>query len=308
MPSLKDYRTRIASVKNTRKITSAMKMVAASKLRQAQSRAEQAQSYATRMNDVLARLVLELGQDRSEAMPLIDGMGRERTVLLLVVSADRGLAGGFNSTLVREVRRTVNRLLVENKNVVIATVGRKARDMLKRDFPHLLGEHYALSNRFETADSIMHALVDSYGHQAFDKAYLVFNHFKNTLTQIPTVRQLIPFKIADSMLDTLQRHDEAEYARTGHTQDAHGIYSFEPNASALLERLVPLQLATEIYRVILESAAGEQAARMTAMDNATRNAGDMINGLSLAYNRARQAYITKEVSEIVAGAEASATV
>ncbi|HEY1095903.1 MAG TPA: ATP synthase F1 subunit gamma [Alphaproteobacteria bacterium] len=309
MPSLKDYRTRIASVKNTRKITSAMKMVAASKLRQAQSRAEQAQPYTAHLNDMLARLVMALGNEYQNAAPLLGGHNkREQKILLLVVSADRGLAGGFNSNLVRDIRRQINLLLADGKDVTIVTVGRKARDLLKRDFPQYLGEHYALNNKFATADMIMRALVDTYYNKGFDKAFIAFNHFKNTMTQIPTIRQLIPFRVPETLLQNLRRHDEAESARAGYRGEATSIYTFEPNATSLLDRLLPLQIAADIYRVILESNAGEQAARMTAMDNATRNAGDMINGLTLSYNRARQAYITKEVSEIVAGAEASANV
>jgi F-type H+-transporting ATPase subunit gamma len=299
LPSLKDYRTRIASVKNTRKITSAMKMVAASKLRQAQSRAEQAQPYASQLNEVLGRLVMAAGAEHQNSIPLLGGMNmRERKVLLLVVSADRGLAGGFNSNLVRDVRRQLNGFLVDGKDVTIATVGRKARDLLKRDYPHLLGEHYAFSNKFETADMIMRTLVESYRQQGFDKAYVMFNHFKNTMMQIPTIRQIIPFHVTDTLVDDVQAQDKTDQLNADFRGETTGIYSFEPSPVILLERLLPLQIAGEIYRVILESSAGEQAARMTAMDNATRNAGDMLNGLTLAYNRARQAYITKEVSEI----------
>ena len=154
----------------------------------------------------------------------------------------------------------------------------------------------------------MHNLVDQFAALQFDKAYVVFNHFKNTMTQIPTMRQLIPFKIAETMVDNMHRHDTSEHIRAGHGDSAQGVYGFEPDAQSMLATLLPLQISAEIYRVMLESAAGEQAARMTAMDNATRNAGDMINGLTLSYNRARQSAITREVSEIVAGAEASQNV
>lgn len=307
MPSLKDYRTRIASVKNTRKITSAMKMVAASKLRQAQNRAEQAQPYAQRLNDVLARLVVELGGVRDGNLPLLDGTGSSRKILLVVVAADRGLSGGFSSNLIRDVRRRIHALQVENKEISIITIGRKARDLLKREFPQMLVAHFAASSRSEASDDIMHTLVDMYAQGKFDKAYVMFNHFQNTMTQVPTSRQLIPFQIPSTVVDNMQSHDAAEYAHTGHENQLHGIYGFEPDAESLLSRLLPLQISAEIFRVVLESAAGEQAARMTAMDNATRNAGDMIHGLTLSYNRARQTAITREVSEIVAGAEASAT-
>ncbi len=308
MPSLKDYRTRIASVKNTRKITSAMKMVAASKLRQAQTRAEQAQPYTTRLNDVLARLVEELGATREGNLPLLDGTGSDKRVLLLVVAADRGLSGGFSTNLVRDVRRRIHGFQIDGKEVSIITVGRKARDILKRDFSGLLTSHYSVSNGFDLADTLMHALTTQFALGSFDKAYVVFNHFKNTMLQIPTMRQLIPFQIADTVIDTMHRHDDNEHIRAGHSDVTPGYYTFEPDANTLLATLLPLQISAEIYRVMLESAAGEQAARMTAMDNATRNAGDMINGLTLSYNRARQTAITREVSEIVAGAEASASV
>jgi F-type H+-transporting ATPase subunit gamma len=308
MPSLKDYRTRIASVKNTRKITSAMKMVAASKLRQAQNRAEQAQPYAQRLNDVLARLVDELGQIREGTIPLLDGTGADKKVLLIVVAADRGLSGGFSTNLVRDVRRRIHSFQIDGKAVSIITIGRKARDILKREFKDLLIGHHSVSNGFDIADTLMHTLTEQFAQGAFDKAYIVFNHFKNTMTQIPTMRQLIPFQVPETVVDNMRRHDTSEHVRAGHGDINPGVYGFEPDAQTMLATLLPLQISAEIYRVMLESAAGEQAARMTAMDNATRNAGDMINGLTLSYNRARQTAITREVSEIVAGAEASKTV
>jgi F-type H+-transporting ATPase subunit gamma len=301
LPSLKDFRIRIASVKSTRKITSAMKMVAASKLRQAQARAEAGRPYAKKMNEALARLIMAIGT-RDEPMKLLDGTGKDKRVLYVVVAADRGLAGGFNSNLIREVRRHISSRTLDNKDVTIIAIGRKARDAMRRDFGDRVIEFLPLSTKYETAETVVNLLMELYDHNKFDVAYLAFSEFKNVITQIPTVRQIVPFTIPDKLLERL-KSQEAEKTLHPETQ---GVYSFEPNAQVLLQRLVPQQIAAQLYSTLMEVAAGEQAARMTAMDNATRNAGDMINGLSLQYNRARQAYITKEVSEIVAGAEASA--
>ncbi len=299
MPSLKDFRVRISSVKNTRKITSAMKMVAASKLRQAQSRAEAGRPYAKKMSEALARLILAIGQ-RDDRIPLLDGTGRDRRVLIVAVAADRGLCGGFNGNLVREVRRQISRNLVENREVEVITVGRKTRDLLRREYPSLIIESMPLAIRYETAEKITTHITDMFSDGRFDKAYIVYSAFKNIITQAPTVRQLVPFEISNKVMNAVESHGAIN------PNEQRGIYTFEPDARVLLERLIPQQIAAQIYSVLLEVAAGEQAARMTAMDNATRNAGDMISRLTLSYNRARQAYITKEVSEIVAGAEASA--
>jgi len=299
VPSLKDYRVRIGSVKNTRKITSAMKMVAASKLRQAQARAEAGRPYAKKMTEALARLVVAVGQ-RDEKMPLLDGTGQDRKVLFIAVAADRGLCGGFNTALVRELRRHISRNLVENREVKVITVGRKVRDLLKREYPQLIVEHAPLVTKYDTAEKVTAKIIDMFRDGEFDTAHIVYNAFKNVITQIPSARQLVPFEMSDKMLHAL------ESPASSHAGEPKGIYTFEPSAMVLLERLIPQQIAAQVYSVLLEVAAGEQAARMTAMDNATRNAGDMINRLTLSYNRARQAYITKEVSEIVAGAEASA--
>lgn len=297
MPSLKDFRTRIASVKNTRKITSAMKMVAASKLRQAQMRAEAGRPYAQHMGAALERLIAAIGQ-RGEAMPILDGRAKVRHVLYVVVAADRGLAGGFNTNVVREMRRNVMAQLLEDKHVSIITVGRKARDLAKREFSDNILAHYGLEVSYATADKLTTQLIDMFADHKFDEAHVVYSAFKNVITQVPSVRQLVPF-VPETNTRPQLVHTNAEEAQAG-------VYTFEPDAMTLLQRLIPQQIAAQIYSVLLESAAGEHAARMTAMDNATRNAGDMINRVTLQYNRARQAYITKEVSEIVAGAEASA--
>ena len=302
MPSLKDYRTRIASVKNTRKITSAMKMVAASKLRQAQMRAEEGRPYAAKLRESLARLITAIGQ-RDEELPLLDGREKVKKVLILAVAVDRGLAGGFNSNLVREVRRQIVAKNLENKHVTVMTVGRRGRDAIKREFPNVLVKHFGFKSDFDTAEALMTELVDMYDDGKFDVAYVTYSKFKNVITQEPTTEQLIPFTLPQKELQKMQREEEANNL---YQEEAHGIYSFEPSAMTLLKRLIPQQLASQLYSVLLEVGAGEQAARMTAMDNASRNAGDMINGLSLQYNRARQAYITKEMTEIVSGVEASA--
>lgn len=301
MPSLKDFRTRIASVKNTRKITSAMKMVAASKLRQAQLRAEASRPYATRIKEALARLVLAIGQ-REEEIALLDGRADVRKVLLVAVAVDRGLAGGFNTNLVREVRRRISDFIVDNKSVTLVTVGRRGRDLLKREFPDMLLKHYAFKPDFDTAETLSTQLIELYENGSYDEVHIVYSQFKNVITQLPVSEQIIPFHIPQDVIAKVQ---SKELENALYQEQAHGIYQYEPDAMTLLKRLIPQQIAAQIYSVLLEVGAGEQAARMTAMDNASRNAGDMINGLTLQYNRARQAYITKEMTEIVSGVEAS---
>jgi F-type H+-transporting ATPase subunit gamma len=302
MPSLKDFRVRIGSVKNTRKITSAMKMVAASKLRQAQSRAEAGRPYAEKMGEALARLVLAIGF-RAEPIPLLDGTGRKQKIMYVVIAADRGLAGGFNSNTVREVRRHITTQSLENREISIVTVGRKSRDLLKREYPDNILDSTPLEIAYTTAEKVTKQLIGMYEDGKFDVAYVAFSQFKNVMTQIPTVKQIIPFEIPQNVVDQIQREEQSQGL---YNETARGVYSFEPNEMTLLKRLIPQQIAAQLYSILLEVGAGEQAARMSAMDNATRNAGDMISRLTLQYNRIRQAYITKEVSEIVAGAEASA--
>lgn len=302
MPSLKDFRTRIASVKNTRKITSAMKMVAASKLRQAQARAEAGRPYALQIKQALARLTLAIGQ-RDEVIPLLDGRKKVKKVLLVAVAVDRGLAGGFNTNLVREVRRQISTLTVDNKAVTLITVGRRGRDLLKREFPDMLLTHYSFKIGYDTAEELTTQLTAMYEAGEFDEAHMVFSRFGSVIAQIPVAEQIIPFSLPQELISKLQREDEQNHVL--YQEKAQGLYSFEPDAMTLLKRLIPQQIAAQIYSILLEVGAGEQAARMTAMDNASRNAGEMINGLTLQYNRARQAYITKEMTEIVSGVEAS---
>ena len=295
MPSLKEFRNRIASVKSTRKITSAMKMVAASKLRRAQLQAEASQPYASRMAAMLSRLVAKM--DAGGTAPLLmSGTGRDDVHLLVVITSDRGLCGGFNGSVVRLARQKIRELIAAGKQVKILCVGRKGRDVLKREFADKIINTFegigkkklVFSDAQQVADQVLHMLQAG----EYDVCTLVYNQFKSVMTQIPTVQQMIPLTVEGDAL-------------VADAQDAEGaLYEFEPSEEEILDKLLPRNLAVQIFRALLDSAAGEQAARMTAMDNATRNAGDMINKLTIKYNRARQAYITKELIEIISGAEA----
>ena len=304
MPSLKQYRVRIASVKSTKKITSAMKMVAASKLKKAQEQAEASQPYATAMAGMMARVAegVVVGPNSPK---LLIGTGSDQTQLLVVVTSDRGLCGGFNGNLVRRVRQEVRRLQAEGKHVKILCVGRKGRDVLKRDFSALITHSFTgLAGRtnlnFAEADEVTQWILEQFEAGAFDICTLAYNEFVSVLTQKPTFQQLIPFKASEGNAANDNRHLDKAPAPVSVTSP----YSFEPEEDRILGALLPKNLGIQIYRALLDSGAGEQAARMTAMDNATRNAGDMINKLSIQYNRARQAFITKELIEIISGAEA----
>lgn len=291
MPSLKEYRTRIASVKSTRKITSAMKMVAASKLKRAQEAAEASQPYARAMAGMISRVAA--GVTGSAGPKLLVGTGANQKRLLVVCSSDRGLCGGFNGNLVRFTKNEVRRLQSEGKTVEIVCVGRKARDVLKRDFAPLMTDSITgLGGRgrlgFVDALKVSDMILAKFNRGEFDVCSLVYNQFVSVLAQKPATQQLIPFVIAANE----------------NTQAGTAPYSFEPKEDVILADLLPKNISIQVFRALLDSAAGEQAARMTAMDNATRNAGDMIKNLSVKYNRARQAYITKELIEIISGAEA----
>jgi len=294
MPSLKDLKNRIASVQSTRKITSAMKMVAASKLRRAQEQAEAGRPYAERMGRMLASLAANV-QDSGNGPKLMSGTGADQVHLLIIISSDRGLCGAFNGSIVRESRRQILRLQSEGKTVKLLTVGRKARDQLRREFGSLIVETYEDVGRrklsFADADMVAQKVLSLFDAGEFDVCSVIFNKFKSAISQIVTVQQLIPFAV----------EAQAEEA-TG--DDVKPIYEFEPDEEQILAELLPRNLSIQVYRALLESAASEQGARMTAMDNATRNAGDMINKLTITYNRTRQAYITKELIEIISGAEA----
>jgi F-type H+-transporting ATPase subunit gamma len=292
MPSLKDLKNRITSVQSTRKITSAMKMVAASKLRRAQEQAEAARPYAERMERMLSSLAANV-QGGGEGPKLMTGTGADQVQLLVVISSDRGLCGAFNSSVVREARRTIARLLGEGKTVKVLTVGRKGRDQLRRDYASLIVQSYEEVGRrrlsFADADMVTAKVLEMYEAGEYDVASVIFNKFKSAISQEVTLQQVVPFAVE---------------AKTEETTEVKPVYEFEPDEEQILADLLPRNLAIQVYRALLESAASEQGARMTAMDNATRNAGDMINKLTITYNRTRQAYITKELIEIISGAEA----
>jgi len=287
-------------VKSTRKITSAMKMVAASKLRRAQSQAEASQPYATRMASMLGRLVASIDINQS-APALLAGTGRDDVHMLVVITSDRGLCGGFNGSIVRLTRQKVRELTKEGKTVKIVCVGRKAAAALKRDMGDKIVHTFeGLGKKrltFSEAAQVSDFVLDALARGEFDVCSLVYNEFKSVISQVPSTQQIIPLTV-----DTVALAETEETA----AEDAgpKALYEFEPDEERILAELLPRNLAVQIYRALLDSAAGEQAARMTAMENATRNAGDMIAKLTLTYNRARQAYITKELIEIISGAEA----
>ena len=308
MPSLKEYRNRITSVKSTKKITSAMKMVAASKLKKAQEQAEASQPYARAMAAMMARVAQNVVVGPHSPKLLI-GTGSDKNHLLVVVTADRGLCGGFNGNLARLARNEARRLQSEGKNVSMLCVGRKGRDVLKRDFNDKIVHMFAGitgKNRvmFADADQVTQFILEQFGTGAYDVVTLVYNEFRNVLVQKPKLQQLIPFRMPEEEPAANQNVKKKLPAEKEETKAQASPYSFEPEEEQMLGQLLPRNLGVQVYRALLDSSAGEQAARMTAMDNATRNAGDMIHKLTLKYNRARQAFITKELIEIISGAEA----
>jgi F-type H+-transporting ATPase subunit gamma len=292
MPSLKALRMRINSVKSTQKITSAMKMVAASKLRRAQQQAEMARPYALRMGRMLNALAASVA-DSPNAPPLLAGTGKDQVHLLVAVTADRGLAGAFNSSIGRATRTRARALEAQGKTVKILAVGRKGRDYLRRELSsRIVGDiSYAGKRRIEYADAseLAERIIAMLDAGEFDVATLIYNRFQSVIAQVVTEQQLIPAPVTK---------DAAAADTTA------ALPEFEPDEETILSRLLPQALAVQTYTALLESAAGEHGARMTAMDNATRNAGDMIKRLTLNYNRARQANITRELIEIISGAEA----
>jgi F-type H+-transporting ATPase subunit gamma len=298
VPSLKDLRNRIRSVRSTQKITSAMKVVAASRLRRAVEQVEAARPYAERMDRVLGSLTGRM-TGLPGAPPLLVGTGRDDTHLLVVATSDRGLAGGFNSSILREARRQIRELEAAGKKVLILMIGRKGRDGLRRDYGQLIRDSLTEIGRrrlsFAEARDIAERVLVLYQGGTFDTCTIIYNRFRSVMTQIVTVQQLIPFASATP-------------DRTGPEVEvgvrAGAVYEFEPSEEEILAELLPKNIAVQIYTALLENAASEQGARMTAMDNATRNAGDMIDRLTLNYNRTRQAAITKELIEIISGAEA----
>ncbi len=296
MPSLKSLRIRINSVKSTQKITKAMKMVAASKLRRAQEHAENARPYADRMDRMLRAIAASVA-GAANAPRLLAGTGSDRRRLVVVTTSDRGLCGGFNTSIVRAAKQHIADLLADGCEVQILCIGRKGRDQLKRDYGDRIIDTIEELDRgglsFDKAMKVAERLVALYDDDKFDVCTIFFNRFKSVISQEVTVQQLIPFAVPSD-------GDDAEEKPSG----ARAIYEYEPDEAEILADLLPRNLAVQVFRALLESAAGEQAARMTAMDNATRNAGEMIDRLTLHYNRTRQAAITKELIEIVTGAEA----
>ncbi len=287
MPSLKDLKNRIASVKNTRKITKAMQMVAAAKLRRAQEAAEAARPYAERMTAVMTALAANVGQ--SDGAPkLLAGNGRDQVHLLVVMTAERGLCGGFNSTIVRLARVKIAELLAAGKTVKIMTVGKKGREQLRREYGALFVGHTDLSDvkrvGYANAQGVAREVLAAFEAGECDVVTIFYNRFQSVISQIPTALQVIPAKFEGGA--------------------ANALYDYEPSEEAILADLLPRGVATQIFTALLENGASEQGARMSAMDNATRNAGDMINRLTIQYNRSRQAAITKELIEIISGAEA----
>jgi F-type H+-transporting ATPase subunit gamma len=289
MPSLKDLKNRIASVKSTRKITKAMQMVAAAKLRRAQEAAEASRPYTERFNAVLGGLASSVG-DSGSAPKLLSGTGSDNVHLLMVMTAERGLCGGFNSSIAKLARQHANDLIAAGKTVKIVTVGKKGRDVIRRDLGQHFIDHVDMTEvkrvGYDDARSIAQNLLARFDSGQFDVATLFFSEFVNVVTQIPTAQQIIP----------------AAYDSGG--GESAAFYDYEPDEATILADLLPRGVATQIFAALLENGASEQGARMSAMDNATRNSGEMIDKLTIEFNRSRQAVITNELIEIISGAEA----
>ena len=293
MPNLKDLKIRINSVKSTQKITSAMKMVAAAKLRRAQEQAEAARPYAERMERVLGSLAASMaGIDG--APPLLAGTGKDQVHLVVVMTSDRGLCGGFNGSIVRGAKKFIRDLKLAGKTVKIISIGRKGADQLRRDFAGDIVANIVDVGKprlsFDSAEAVAQRVRDMFDAGEFDVCTLIYNKFKSAISQIVTFQQLIPFAVGGAA----NENADAQLAQ----------YEYEPDEGAILADLLPRNIGMQVYRALLGNSASEQGARMTAMDNATRNAGDMINKLTITYNRTRQANITKELIEIISGAEA----
>ena len=287
MPSLKDLKNRIGSVKNTRKITKAMQMVAAAKLRRAQEAAEAARPFAERMTAVMSALAAGVGTGEG-APKLLAGNGKDQVHLLVVMTSERGLCGGFNSSIVKLARVRAAELVAAGKTVKILTVGKKGREQLKRDWGQAFTSHVDLSEvkrlGYANAQAIAREVMAAFESGEADVVTIFYNRFQSVIAQIPTMQQVIPAKFEGN--------------------GATALYDYEPSEEAILADLLPRGVATQIFTALLENGASEQGARMSAMDNATRNAGDMINRLTIQFNRSRQAAITKELIEIISGAEA----
>jgi F-type H+-transporting ATPase subunit gamma len=289
MASLDDLRKRIASVKSTQKITKAMKMVAAAKLRKAQESAEKGRPYSEKMHNIILNLTDSIS-DPSNAPKLLVGTGKDETHLCVVMTSDRGLCGGFNSNICRKAKSYFSSILSEGKKLKIITIGSKGHDQLKREFGKYIVKKLSFKDKkkifFNEANEVGKIIIELFEKDEFDKCVLFYNNFKNVVTQIPQAQQIIP----------------AEKKEKEKNQNEN-FYEFEPDEDEILEDLLPKNISTQVFRAFLENSASEQGSRMTAMDNATRNAGDLVNKLTIVYNRSRQAAITKELIEIISGAE-----
>ena len=290
MPSLDDLKKRIKSVKSTQKITKAMKMVAAAKLRKAQESAEKGRPYSQKMQNIILNLTKSIN-DPTNAPKLLVGTGQDKTYLCIVLTADRGLCGGFNSNICKLAKNNFNKILNDGKNLKIICVGTKGLDQIKRGYGKYIIKKFSFKEKkkisFAEAEIIGKEILDLFSQNQFDKCLLFYNNFKNVITQIPQVQQLIP----------------AETNSVNNKENEVNSYEFEPDEDEILEDLLPKNISTQIFKAFLENAASEQGSRMTAMDNATRNAGDLVDKLTINYNRSRQASITKELIEIISGAE-----
>jgi F-type H+-transporting ATPase subunit gamma len=289
MASLDDLRKRIVSVKSTQKITKAMKMVAAAKLRKAQESAERGRPYSEKMQNIILNLTESIN-DPSNAPKLLVGTGKEQVHLCVVMTSDRGLCGGFNSNICRLAKNYFLKVLKEEKNLKIITIGSKGHDQLKREYSKYIINKLSYKDKkkisFNEADEVGKIILDLFEKNEFDKCVLFYNNFKNVITQIPQAQQIIP---AEKQESSIKKDDF--------------FYEFEPDKDEILEDLLPKNISTQVFKAFLENSASEQGSRMTAMDNATRNAGDLVKSLTIVYNRSRQAAITKELIEIISGAE-----
>jgi F-type H+-transporting ATPase subunit gamma len=289
MPSLDDLRKRIVSVKSTQKITKAMKMVAAAKLRKAQENAEKGRPYSEKMQNIILNLTESIS-DPQNAPKLLIGTGKDQIHLCIIMTSDRGLCGGFNSNICRLAKKYFEKILKEGKNLKIITVGTKGHDQLKREYGKYIIKKLSFKNKkkisFVEADEVGKIILDLFDKNEFDKCILFFNNFKNVMTQIPEAQQIIPAEV-----------------KKNSKKDEEIFYEFEPDEDEILEDLLPKNISTQVFKAFLENSASEQGSRMTAMDSATRNAGDLVNKLTINYNRSRQAVITKELIEIISGAE-----
>ena len=291
MPSLKDLRNRITSVKSTQKITKAMKMVAAAKLRKAQENAEKGRAYSEKMNNIIGNLKQSIA-DVSSAPKLLAGNDKSEIHLCIVITADRGLCGGFNTNIVKKAREYFNQIIDANKKLKIITVGSKGDDQIKRNFKDYIVEKISYKNikniSLNEASELTSKIITMFENNEFDVCTIFYNKFKSVISQEPQAQQIIPVENLDADVESSEDEDQ---------------YEFEPDENEILEYLLPQNITTQLYKAFLENAASEQGSRMSAMDNATRNAGDLIDKLTINYNRSRQAVITKELIEIISGAE-----